>query len=293
MVSQKKQEAVEQLAKEIGQYPVIGMLDMYKLPARQLLEMRNKLRGRAVIKMAKKSAIKLALQKHKSKGLDQLESRIMRIPALLMSNENPFRLARLLNESKSMAAAKAGDIAPSDIWVRAGPTDLPPGPAIGELQRAKIPAGVQDGKIAVMKDAVVVKKGEVINDVTAGVLGKLKVQPIEIGLNLVAAWEDGTVFDRDVLFTPQEQYLQQLVAAHRNAFSLSLSTGYATKATAPFLIAKAHRAAFALAVEAGIVNKETLPIVFGKAKAQAETIAGRVKLGEIMAAKPQEEQAQQ
>ena len=281
MVAKQKIELVERLAAELGKYSVIGMLDMYKLPARQLLEIRNKLRGKAIIKMAKKSAIKLALQKHKSTGLDKMEQHIMRVPALLLSNENPFKLARLLSESKSMASAKAGDIAPSDIWIRAGPTDLPPGPAIGELQKAKLPAGVQDGKIAIMKDTRVARQGDAITGALANVLAKLKVQPIEIGLNLVAAWENGTIYQKDVLFIPQEQHIENLKMAHLQAFNLSINAGYITTATLPVLLAKAHREAMALALEAGIVTKETLPAVFAKAKAQAEAIAAKVKLEDI------------
>ena len=76
MVSEKKKLAVEELKDELEKYPVIGMLDMFKLPARQLQEIRDDLRGKAVIKMVRKNVMKLAIEDVKIGGLDKLESEI-------------------------------------------------------------------------------------------------------------------------------------------------------------------------------------------------------------------------
>ncbi len=120
MVSERKKEEVRRLEEELKKYPVIGLLDMFKLPAKQLQEIREKLRGKAKIKMMKKSVIKIAMENVDRKGIKELEKTIQNQPALLFSETDPFELARTIESSKSSAAAKEGDIAPKDIVVKAG-----------------------------------------------------------------------------------------------------------------------------------------------------------------------------
>lgn len=272
MVSEKKKLAVEELKGELGKYPVIGMLDMFNLPSKQLQEIRDKLRGKAVIKMVRKNVMKLAIEGVKVKGLEKLEKEIRNQPALLLSEVNPFELARIIESSKSAAPAKPGDIATKDIVVKAGPTTLKPGPVIGELQRVKIPAGVEGDKIVVKEDMVVVEEGEEITKPLADVLMKLGVEPVEISLNLIAVCDRGTIYRKDLLFVPMERYENDLINAYRNAFNLALNIGLPTSETLPLLISKAHQEAVLLALGANILTKETTENLLAKAQAQAEAL---------------------
>lgn len=277
MVSEKKKQTLKEIREELSKYPVIGIIDMYKLPGRQLHDIRNKLRKDAVIRMVKKRIILFALKDCGLKGIDELEKHIKGEPALMFSKTNPFKLARTISESKSKAFAKEGDIAPMDIVVRAGPTSLPPGPVIGELQRAKIPASVEGEKIAVREDTVVAREGDTINRTLADVLAKLNIEPMEIGLSLNAVWENGYVYSRDILFTPVEKYLDDMKTASSQAFNLAYNVNYYTKENIPLFLSKAHQEALALAMEANFITKETADKLLVKAKAQAETIKGMVK----------------
>jgi large subunit ribosomal protein L10 len=65
----EKIEAVEKLTAEIKSYPVIGVLNLYKTPANALQKIKKELKGKAVIKVAKKSILLFALVnafKHRS-----------------------------------------------------------------------------------------------------------------------------------------------------------------------------------------------------------------------------------
>ena len=64
-----------------------------------------------------------------------------------------------MEATKSTAPAKPGDIAPEDIIVKEGETPFKPGPIVGELQKAGIPAAIEGGKIVIRKDKVLVEKG--------------------------------------------------------------------------------------------------------------------------------------
>jgi large subunit ribosomal protein L10 len=291
MVSEKKKQTLKNLVEQIEKYPIVGILDMHKLPARQLHQIKEQLRGKAVIRMVKKRVIQLAVEQSKKKDISKLAGEIQNQPALLFSEGNPFELAQSIAKSKTKAPAKAGDIAPDGITVPAGPTSLPPGPAIGELQRAKIQAGVEGDKIVVKKDAIVAKKGDVISPELADLLPKLGIEPMEISLNLLAVWDDGMVFGKNLLFVPQEHYLEQLQTAYAYSFNLSINIGYVTADTLPLLITKAHREASALASEAGIMTPETVGAVLAKASAQADALKAHVK--DVPAEAPAEEKKEE
>jgi large subunit ribosomal protein L10 len=227
--------------------------------------------------MVKKRLIAKALEESNASGIGGLSVHVRGETALLLSRTNPFKLARKIEKSKSQAPAKPGDISPEDILIKAGPTPLPPGPVIGELQKVKLPAGVQGDKISIMKDTVIVKEGEEITADVAGVLSKLGIEPMEIGLDVVAAWEDGIVYTKDILFVPLEKYEKQVRDAGAAAFNLSININHFTPETVPFLIAKASQEAGALATNADIITPETLGTILAKASAQADAIAGMVK----------------
>ncbi len=278
MVSEDKKKTVKMLAEKLEKYPVIGLLDMFKMPGKQLHEMRDKLRGKATIKMLKKSLMKLAMENVNKKGIKELEKLIQNQPALLLSEKDPFELARIIDSSKSFAPAKEGDTAPKDIKVKSGPTPLKPGPVIGELQRAKIPAGVDGEKIIVKKDTTVVKEGETIERNIADILGKLKIEPMEIGLNLLAVWDEGTIFKSDILFIPPEKYLDDIRRAYSCAFNLAINISHITPETLVPLLSKAHREAVSLSMEAGIITGETIVMMLSKANSQMLALSSKVDL---------------
>ena len=281
MVSERKKLAVEQLKADFKKYPIVGIVDMYKLPAKQLQEIKDSLRGKAVIKMTKKSIIKLAMEGAGISGLEKLEGKIKNQPAILFSDVDPFELARVIDASKSSAAAKPGDIALSDIVIKEGPTSLKPGPVIGELQRVKLSAGVDGDKIVIKKDSVIVKEGEHITKPVADVLMKLGIQPMEIALNLLAVYDRGTIYGRNILFIPREKYESDLINAYRCAFNLALNIGLPTEATLPILLAKAYREAMSLAMEANIMTKDN--VEFMLAKANAQMVALKDNVGDVSA----------
>lgn len=276
MVSERKREAVRELSEELGKYPIIGMLDMFKLPGKQLQDIRDSLRGKAVIKMVKKNVMKIAIENSKIQGLETIEKHIKKQPALLLSDMNPFELAKIIQSSKSSAPAKPGDVASRDITIKEGPTSLKPGPVIGELQRVKIPAGVEGDKIVIKKDTVMVRGGEEVTKNVADVLMKLGVEPMEISLNLIAVFDQGTIYTKDILFVPAGKYENDLISAHKNAFNLAMSVGLLTPETVPLLIAKAGKEALSLSMAAEILTKDTIGNIFAKAKSEADALKSKM-----------------
>lgn len=245
----EKVKAVEEFSELIRNYPVIGIINLYKTPASALQKIKKELRGKAVIKVAKKSILLLALEKA---GKTNLKQFVTDYPGLMLANINPFKLYLFLQKKKTSAIAKPGDIATKDIEVKAGPTDLLPGPAISTLTKVKLAAKVEAGKIAVMRDKVVLKAGEKVSLELASALQLLKMEPMEIGLNVVVIDENGVVYNRDQLFVDEEKLLNDIQLAIHNAFNLSINAEIPTKETIGFMLVKAQMQAKQLATEAKI-----------------------------------------
>ncbi|MDO8740658.1 MAG: 50S ribosomal protein L10 [Candidatus Woesearchaeota archaeon] len=250
-VSDDKKKIVDELAKLILEYPIIGAVNVENLPTAQLQKMRGQMRGNVVLRIAKRRLIKLAIEKVKTekKGIEALEQQLIGMPALLFTKDNPFSLFGNLKKNKSKAAAKPGQTAPADIVIEAGPTPFSPGPIISELTMAGLKTGVEGGKVAIKLEKVVVKKGQVIDAKMASLLSKFGKEPMEIGLDLVAAYENGIVFNKDVLNFDEEKFMIDVSEGARYAINLAIEIGFPTKETIEIMISKAYLESKALAAE--------------------------------------------
>ena len=277
-VSPRKKEIKERLVSLLKEYPVVGIVDMEGLPASTLQEMRAKLRGKAVLFMAKKRLISLALKDVEADkpGVSRLADYYHGMPALLLTRENPFRIARILRESRTPAHARPGQIAPDDIIVKAGPTSFPPGPIISELSSIGLKTGVEGGKVAIKEDKVVVKAGEPVPPKVAEVLARLDIKPIELGLTLWAVYEDGIIYERSLLEVDEQAYRDQLMHAAREAFLVALGSGMMLPETASLILTRAARDAFLLGVQQAILTEETLPFILLRAERAAQSLAERI-----------------
>ena len=239
----QKIEEVNELAKLIQSHSNVGVLDFYKMPSSALQKIKRDLYGKAKIKKAKKSSLLFALEKANKSDLKEF---IGLHPALILTDMDPFKLSVFLQKNKSKVSAKPGDVVKSDLEVKAGPTDLPPGPAISTLTKVGIPAKVEAGKISVMKNKVILKAGANVSHDMAAALNLLKMEPIEIGLALVAMLEKHNIYKKEQLFIDVEKMLNDLSFASSQAFNLSINANYYTKQTIEFMIAKAYQEAKAI-----------------------------------------------
>jgi large subunit ribosomal protein L10 len=265
-----KKEKVQELTNAMTSKKVVAIVDVHGIPSAQLQQMRQGLRAKASIMMSRNNLIDLAIEQAAKgrPGLEQLLESVNSQCAIVTTDVNPFRLFQEMESTKSAAPAKAGDLAPEDILIKAGDTPFKPGPIVGELQKAGIPAGIVGGKIVIKKDKVLVKKGEVISDDIAKILPKLEIMPMTVGLDLKAAFEDGILYGRDVLNIPENYYSSMLSIGSRHAMGLSMKIAYVTPQTVVPLFAKAYREAMAVSVKAVIPTKDNIKILLAKANAE-------------------------
>ncbi len=275
-----KTRVVDEFTKLIKEYPIVGAINMENMPSPQLQVMRATLRDTVVMKMSKRRLMRIAIEKAKKNkpGIEKIEEYLKGMPAMIFTKENPFKLYSKLKKSKSSAPAKAGQTAPKDIIINAGPTQFSPGPVISELGACGLKTGVENGKVAIKEDAVVVKEGDEIKANVASVLTRLGIEPMEVGLDLVAVYEDGVIYTKDILDIDEDKFKQDLQNAATWALNLAVETGYPTKDSIELMLGKAFNDAKGLAVEQEIMCDTTAELLLSKAEAQAKSLAGEANI---------------
>jgi large subunit ribosomal protein L10 len=275
-VAEWKKDEVASLKKLIESHEVVGMANLSDIPAPQLQKMRRTLKGSATLKMSRKTLMSLALDDSAKGNIEALGEYMEGQPALIFTNMNPFKLYKILEGSKTAAPAKAGSIAPEDIIVPKGDTAFKPGPILGELQKIGIPAKIEKGKIVITSDKTIVTAGDAIPRDVASILTRLEIFPLEVGIDLRAAYEDETIYTSDLLTIDEEKTLGDVQKAFTQALNLSVNAVIFTKESTPLLIQKAASQSLNLALNAEILTSITRDILLAKAYAQMLSIASEV-----------------
>jgi large subunit ribosomal protein L10 len=147
---------------------------------------------------------------------------------------------------------------------------------ISEFGEVKVPTRIEGGSIWVSKDTVVARKGDPISAKMASVLSKLGLKPMEAGLSLVAAYDNGTILSSGDLSMDLTAYRKDLSQALSNAFSLSIEAGFITPEIAPRALGKVVRQAMALAAAAGHLEPGTVEHVLQRALMHARVLSQKV-----------------
>jgi len=251
-VSEEKKRKVKELA-ELMKKKTVMVISIKGLPSAQFQDIKKKLRGKARVQVVKKSLVNFALEHCGIKELHDLIPHVDDSTAMLFSDADAFEISGILADEKSPAKAKAGMIAPLDIEVKAGPTELLPGPDISALSAVGLAPKVESGKIAIMQDKVIVKEGSKISEAHASIMAKLDIIPFEVGVEPVAA------FDGD----EKKVYVDIVIDK-----DLALSE-----------LEDCYSRGIAFAVEVGIMNSDTVEMIIAMAGIEGLVVDGIVGEG--------------
>ncbi len=266
-IAEWKKEALVGLQDLIKKYPVIAAADLTKVRSSQIHELRKRLRSKVIMLVTKNNLLRksVELSDYKDAPIGEFVKDLQGSNILLFTDTNPFKLILLLEKSKVRVPAKAGDIATNEIMISAGNTGLAPGPVISEFGEVKVPTRIEGGSIWIAKDTVVARKGDLITPKMASVLSKLGLKPMEAGLSLVSAFDNGAIIRTADLSLDLTAYRKDLVQAISNAFGLSMEADYVTPEVAPRMLGKALNQALTLADWAGYLETGTVEHVLRRA----------------------------
>lgn len=240
-VPEKKIKAVKELVDLFKNNKTILIASIKDLPASEFQEIGKKLRGKAIIKFPKKNLFNKAIEILKDKDIERLKEHFRENMTILFSNLDGYELATELIKRKSPARAKAGQIAPTDITIEAGPTDLPPGPAISELGAVGLKVQIEKGKIMIKESKVIVKEGEKISQPAVDIMNKLDIKPFFIGFVPLTSYDNESKKLYLEIKIDSEEVIRELKEGYNKALAFVVEIGYVCKDSISFLLGKAGR----------------------------------------------------
>ncbi|MFW9949251.1 MAG: 50S ribosomal protein L10 [Candidatus Thorarchaeota archaeon] len=244
-IPQWKMDEVDHLVDLFKRYPNVAVIEVARLNDKQIQEIRKILRGKAIIRMSKKSLQLRAVEKYKEESkkenLNELVERIPGQAALCFTDLDVFELKKIFLQSEWMVPAKPDEITSVDIWVPAGDTGLPTGQVISELNMTlRLPTRIQNDTIWIREDTLTHKAGDFVDVKQAAVLKKLGINPIESLIKIHYAWANGEIISEDILYMDMIKFKQDFIKAYREAlgilfempfFSEDMTEEYIRKAT--------------------------------------------------------------
>jgi large subunit ribosomal protein L10 len=273
----KKTQMYQQLQELPKQYKVLALVKMTKVRASQILPLRKKLKGEVEFVSIKDKIAQKALEKVDIPGIKEMVGELTGQCLFMFTNMSPFKLNVLLAKNKIMLAARGGDISSIDIVVPEKNTGIAPGPMLTEFKNAGIPTKIDQGTIWISKETTPVKKGGVINEKLAPLLGKLDIKPVEAGIALHSAIEEGLKYSEEEMVIDVEKIRDEFAQAHQQAVSLSIEAAYITPENIGQILSKAAQSARSVSIESGFMTDETKEQILQKADAQAKALAGQAK----------------
>lgn len=254
-VSEEKIERVRGMS-ELMKKKTVMIISVKGLPSRQFQEIKKEMRKDARIRMARKSIITRALEKSGINELKELENYVTDGTAILFSDSDAFEIAGILADKKSPQKAKTGQVAPFDIEVKAGPTDLLPGPDISALSAVGLVPKVDKGKIAILHDKVLVKAGDKITEAQSTIMGKLGIVPFKVGIDPVAAYMGKKVYTG--IKIDKVAVIAELENMYGRALPFAVEIGYVNNETRDYLLIKAaaHEKAIASLINTEVKSTE-------------------------------------
>lgn len=280
-VAKWKETEVQEIIEIIQNNPIIGIVNIGGIPAPQLQKIRQNLGDKAKLKISKNLIFQKALVQAKKikKDIANLSQYVDGQIGIIATDINPFRLFQELEATKIPAPASGGELATEDIIIKEGETSFKPGPIVGELQKAGIPAAIESGKVVIKSEKILVKAGETISKEVAPMLTKMGIFPLIVGLDIKGIYEDGLIYPRDTLDIDIEGIKANISLAATQAFNLAFNATIPLAVTIVPLIQKAQSQAFNLMYNANILMPETVKNNIIKAQNQMLALATHVPEG--------------
>jgi len=221
--------------------------------SKQMQETRIALRGKAEILMGKNTMMRKAIrgQIPKNPNLEKLLPQVVGNIGFVFTSEDLTEIRDILLSNKKEAPAKAGAIAPLDVFVPPGNTGQGP-EKTSFFQALAIPTKIAKGTIEILSEIHLIKVDEKVGASEAALLQMLKIRPFHYGLVVNAVYDDGSIFSPAVLDITNDDILKTFCSGISNIAAVSLAIGYPTAASVPHSIVNAFKNVASVCLEADI-----------------------------------------
>lgn len=145
------------------------------------------------------------------------------------------------------APARAGAIAPADVWVPAGNTGMEPGKT-SFFQALGVPTKIARGTIEITTDLKLVESGAKVGASEATLLNMLNISPFTYGMTIAQVYDQGQTFGPEILDIEEEQLLSAFQSAIKTITTISLATNFPTLPSVLHSLVNSYKNVLAVAI---------------------------------------------
>jgi len=239
------------------EYPKAFIVNADNVGSKQMQNIRQALRGKAVVLMGKNTMMRKAIRGHleSNPGLEKLLPIIKNNVGFVFTKEDLSEIRQVLIDHKVQAPARAGAVAPLDVKVPAQTTTLGP-EKTSFFQALSIPTKITKGTIEILNEVSLIKEGEKVGSSESTLLNMLNISPFTYGLLIEQVYDSGTIFSPAILDITDDDIIARFMMGVRNIAALSLQIGYPTAASVPHSIVNGFKKLLAVAVATDIDFEE-------------------------------------
>lgn len=264
--STRKVEYCQRLLKMLDEFPKFLLVTADNVGSRHMQSIRSDLRGAGVLIMGKNTLIRKALRNPESFGLQKpdavkkswanIANEIKsNIGFVFSSNTDLGDLKAMILKNQVGAAAKAGLVAPCDVFVPKGPTGMDP-TQTSFFQALNIATMISKGQIEIKQDVHLIKEGDKVGASEATLLQRLNIRPFFYGLKVILGCDEGTLFAAAVLDITAESLRNSFNQGCRSVAAISIELGTPNITSVPHSLINALNAVVAVSIESSYTIKQ-------------------------------------
>ena len=166
----------------------------------------------------------------------------------IFTNADLEKTRDVILAEKVAAPARAGAVAPLDVFVPAGNTGMEPGKT-SFFQALGVPTKIARGTIEITTDLKLVEAGNKVGASEATLLNMLNISPFTYGMGIAQVYDGGQCFSPDVLDIKEEQLFTALNSAIKTITTISLATNFPTLPSVIHSLVNSYKKVLAVAIE--------------------------------------------
>jgi len=234
----------------LDEYKSIFIVSVDNVSSQQMHEIRSALRGDAVVLMGKNTMVRRALKGFigDNPEYERLLPHVKGNVGFIFTNGDLKTIRDKILANRVAAPARAGAIAPLDVYVPAGNTGMEPGKT-SFFQALGVPTKIARGTIEITTDLKLVEAGAKVGASEATLLNMLNISPFTYGMKVQQVYEEGNTFHPSVLDIEEAQLLKALSSAIATITTISLAANYPTLPSVIHSLLNGYKNIISVAIE--------------------------------------------
>lgn len=222
----------------LEEYKTVFIVSVDNVSSQQMHEIRHSMRGQGVVLMGKNTMVRRAIKTFITDfpEYERLLPHVRGNVGFVFTNGDLKQTREKILSNRVAAPARAGAVAPADVYVPAGNTGMEPGKT-SFFQALGVPTKIARGTIEITTDLKLVEAGSKVGASEATLLNMLNISPFTYGMGISQVYDQGQTFDVSVLDIEEEQLLKAFQSAIATITAVSLASNYPTLASINYSLA--------------------------------------------------------